>query len=55
MSLGAHAEAFFMTTGEHEQANLHTNATCSFSRSSDLLLVQFTPTAGRSARQKHRF
>ncbi|AXF02307.1 tautomerase family protein [Paraburkholderia hospita] len=54
-SLGVHPETFFMTVSEHEDANFHVNTTFPFARSSDVLLVQITLTAGRSADDKQRF
>jgi len=54
-SLGVHPEAFFMTVSEHEEANFHANTTFPFPRSSDLLLIQITLTAGRSVEEKQRF
>ena len=54
-SLGVHPDAFFMTISEHEEANFHANTTFPFPRSSDLLLIQITLTAGRSAGDKQRF
>lgn len=54
-ALGVHQDAFFMTITEHEDANFHANTTFPFARSADLLLVQITLTAGRSAEEKKRF
>ncbi|CAG2127180.1 hypothetical protein LMG31506_00369 [Cupriavidus yeoncheonensis] len=54
-SLGVHPDAFFMTVSEHEDANFHANTTYPFARSADLLLIQITLTAGRSAEDKQRF
>jgi hypothetical protein len=54
-ALGVHPDSFFMTVSEHENANFHANATYPFPRSSDLLLIQITLTAGRSAQEKQRF
>lgn len=54
-SLGVHPDAFFMTVSEHEDANFHANTTYPLSRSPDLLLIQITLTAGRSAEDKQRF
>lgn len=54
-ALGVHPEAFFMTITEHEDANFLANTTFPFKRSPDLLLVQITLTAGRSADDKKRF
>lgn len=54
-SLGVHPHAFFMTVSEHDDANFHVNTTYPFARSSDVLLVQITLTAGRSAQDKRRF
>jgi phenylpyruvate tautomerase PptA (4-oxalocrotonate tautomerase family) len=55
MSLGVHPQAFFMTVSEHDDANFHVNTTYPHTRSSDVLLVQITLTAGRSAQDKQRF
>lgn len=54
-SLGVHPQAFFMTVNEYDDANFHVNTTFPFTRSADLLLVQITLTAGRSAEAKERF
>jgi 4-oxalocrotonate tautomerase len=54
-SLGVHPNAFFMTVSEHEDANFRVNTTFPFPRSSDLVLIQITLTAGRSAEDKQRF
>jgi 4-oxalocrotonate tautomerase len=54
-SLGVHADAFFMTVSEHEDANFHVNTSFPFARSSDVLLVRITLTTGRSADDKQRF
>jgi 4-oxalocrotonate tautomerase len=54
-SLAVHPDAFFMTISEHEDANFHANTTFPFPRSSELLLIQITLTAGRSAEDKQRF
>lgn len=54
-SLGVHIDAFFMTMSEHEEANFLANMTHPFTRSPDLLLIQITLTAGRSAQDKQRF
>lgn len=54
-ALGVHPEAFFMTITEHEEANFLANMTFPFTRSPDLLLIQITLTAGRTADDKKRF
>ncbi|QGZ57485.1 tautomerase family protein [Paraburkholderia acidiphila] len=54
-ALGVHPEAFFMSITEHEDANFLVNMTFPFKRSADLLLVQITLTAGRTADDKKRF
>jgi 4-oxalocrotonate tautomerase len=54
-SLGVHLDSFFMTISEHEDANFHANMTFPFPRSPDLLLIQITLTAGRTAQDKQRF
>jgi 4-oxalocrotonate tautomerase len=54
-ALGVHPEAFFMTITEHEEANFLANMTFPFERSPNLLLIQITLTAGRSAEDKQRF
>ena len=54
-AMGVHPEAFFMTITEHEEANFLANMTFPFKRSLELLLIQITLTAGRSADDKKRF
>jgi 4-oxalocrotonate tautomerase len=54
-AMGVHPEAFFMTITEHEEANFLANMTFPFKRSPNLLLIQITLTAGRSADDKKRF
>ncbi|KXU84462.1 Tautomerase enzyme [Paraburkholderia monticola] len=54
-ALGVHPEAFFMTITEHEEANFLANMTFPFERSPNLLLIQITLTAGRTAEDKQRF